>query len=163
MHNRGFGAEAPPTSFLTTMIINLTTMIICYVIRVSAPCQLQSPPTCLRLCKHFHYPHAGPPLTLYPPVLTVLNSDTADTTASLTCTSDNTNIPVVFPGNYTALGITTTYEDDTGSTVRLDFELDKDLIELLDGMEFICEARDPDDYNSTVSMSGSTFREVSGI
>ena len=104
-----------------------------------------------------------PELTLYPPVLTVLNSDPPDTTASLTCTSDNTNIPVVFPGNYTSLGITTTYEDDTNSSVRLDFELDKDLIELLDGMEFICEARDPDDYNSTVSTSSSTFRAVSGI
>ena len=104
-----------------------------------------------------------PELTLYPPVLTVLNSDPPDTTASLTCTSDNTNIPVVFPGNYTSLGITTTYEDDTNSSVRLDFELDKDLIELLDGMEFNCEARDPDDYNSTVSTSSSTFRAVSGI
>ena len=106
-----------------------------------------------------------PELTLYPPVLTVLSSESesSDTTASLTCTSDNTNVAVVFPGNYTSLGITTTYLDDTNSSVRLDFELDKDLIGMLEGMEFICEAKDPDDLNSTVSTSGSTFREVSGI
>ena len=93
----------------------------------------------------------------------MLSSDPPDTTASLTCTSDNTNVAVLFPGNYTSLGITTTYLDDTNSSVRLDFELDKDLIGMLEGMEFICEAKDPDDLNSTVSTSGSTFREVSGI
>ena len=103
-----------------------------------------------------------PELTLYPPVLTVLSFDPPDTTASLTCTSDNTNVPVLFSGDHTSLGITTTYLDDTNSSVRLDFELDKDLIELLDGMEFTCEARDPDDLNSTVSTASSTFRKVSG-
>ncbi len=107
-----------------------------------------------------NFPCTEPELTLYPPVLTVLNSDPPDTTASLTCTSDNINVPVVFLGNDTALGITPTYLDDTGSSVRLDFELDKDVIEMLDEFEFICEARDPDDYNSTVSTSSSTFRKV---
>ena len=60
------------------------------------------------------------------------------------------------------MGITSTYLDDTNSSVRLDFDLDKDLIGMLEGMEFTCEARDPDDFNSTVSTSSSTFREVSG-
>ncbi len=92
----------------------------------------------------------------------MLSSDPPDTTASLTCTSDNTNVPVLFSGDYTSLGITSTYLDGTNSSVRLDFELNKDLIGMLDGMEFICEARDPDDFNSTVSTASSTFRRVSG-
>ncbi len=108
-----------------------------------------------------HFPTA-PELTIYPPVLTVLSSNYLDTTASLNCTSDNSNVPVVFPGDLASLGITTTYLDDTNSSVRLDFELDKDLRGMLEGMEFICEARDPDDLNSTVSTSSSTFRGVSG-
>ncbi len=108
-----------------------------------------------------HFPTA-PELTIYPPVLTVLSSNYPDTTASLTCTSDNSNVPVVFPGDLASLGITTTYLDDTNSSVRLDFELDKDLRGMLEGMEFICEARDPDDLNSTVSTASSTFRGVSG-
>ncbi len=103
-----------------------------------------------------------PELILYPPVLTVFSSDPPDTTASLTCTSDNTNVPVLFSGAYTSLGITSTYLDDTNSSVRLDFELNESIIGMLDGMEFICEARDPDDLNSTVSIASSTFRKVSG-
>ncbi len=103
-----------------------------------------------------------PKLTLYPPVLTVLGSDPPDTTASLTCTSDNTNVPVLFSENYNSLGITSTYLDDTNSSVRLDFELNETLIGMLDGMEFICEARDPDNFSSIVSTASSTFREVSG-
>ncbi len=93
----------------------------------------------------------------------MLSSDPPDTTASLTCTSDNTNVPVVFPGDLASLGITTTYLDDTNSSVKLYFELDEDRIDMLEGMEFICEAKDPDDLNSTVSTSSSTFRGVSGI
>ncbi len=107
-----------------------------------------------------HFPTA-PELTIYPPVLTVLISNYPDTTASLTCTS-NVPVTVVFPGDLASLGITTTYLDDTNSSVRLDFELDKDLRGMLEGMEFICEARDPDDLNSTVSTASSTFRGVSG-
>ncbi len=103
-----------------------------------------------------------PELTLYPPVLTVLSSDPPDTTASLTCTSDNTNVPVLFSGDYASMGITSTYPDDTNSSVRLEFELNESLISMLDGMEFICEARDPENFYSTVSMASSTFREVSG-
>ena len=115
----------------------------------------------LSLERILHFPTA-PELTIYPSVLTVLSSNYPDTTASLTCTSDNSNVPVVFPGDLTSLGIRTTYLDDTNSSVRLDFELDKDLRGMLEGMEFICEARDPDDLNSTVSTASSTFRGVSG-
>ena len=93
----------------------------------------------------------------------MLSSDPPDTTASLTCTSDNTNVPVLFPGDYTSLGITSTYLDDTNSSVRLDFELNKSLISMLEGVELICEARDPDDFNSIVSTASSVFRKVSGI
>ncbi|XP_064385332.1 uncharacterized protein LOC135334155 isoform X5 [Halichondria panicea] len=100
-------------------------------------------------------------LTLYPPVLTVLSSDPPDTTASLTCTSSNSNVPVMFPGNHTSLGITSTYLDDTKTSVRLDFELNESLIGMLEGMKFICEARDPDNFNSIVSTASSTFRKVS--
>ncbi len=110
----------------------------------------------LRVYKHFP---TAPELTIYPPVLTVLISNYPDTTASLTCTS---NVPVVFPADYTSMGIRTTYLDDTNSSVKLDFKLDKDLRGMLEGMEFICEARDPDDLNSTVSTASSTFRGVSG-
>ncbi len=92
----------------------------------------------------------------------MLSSGTPDTTASLTCTSDNTNVPVLFPGDYTSLGITSTYLDDTNSSVRLDFELNESIISMLEGTEFICAAMDPDDFNSTVSTGSSTFRRVSG-
>ncbi len=92
----------------------------------------------------------------------MLSSGTPDTTASLTCTSENTNVPVLFSGDYTSLGITSTYPDDTNSSVRLDFELNESITGMLEGMEFICEARDPDDLNSTVSTASSTFRKVSG-
>ena len=92
----------------------------------------------------------------------MLSSNSPDTTASLTCTSNNTNVPVLFSGDYTSLGIMSTYLDDTNSSVRLDFELNKYRIVMLDGMEFICEARDPDDFQSTVSTASSTFRAVPG-
>ncbi len=93
----------------------------------------------------------------------MLSSDPPDTTASLNCTSDNTNVPVLFSGDYTSLGITSTYLDYTNSSVRLDFELNQTIIGMLEGMKFICEARDPDVLNTTVSTASSTFREVSGI
>ena len=92
----------------------------------------------------------------------MLSSNSPDTTASLTCTSNNTNVPVLFSGDYTSLGIMSTYLDDTNSSVRLDFELNKYRIVMLDGMEFTCEARDPDDFQSTVSTASSTFRAVLG-
>ncbi len=78
---------------------------------------------------------------------------TDDPTTSVTCTSDNAEVPLVFSaikdGDMINL-IGDNYEyEPSDESLTLQITLDKDTLDELEGAEFICEAIDPTNGTST--------------